>query len=85
MGKTNSRLDAARAAYREALDAARVSPTAENWAKLLAAGKELSSAQETRGRGSRRSRRTAPVTIHDLEDAPGDGPVVEPVEFRELE
>ncbi len=81
MGKTNGRLDAARGAYREALEAARASPTPENWAKLLAAGKELSSAQETRGHGSRRSRRSAPVTIQDLEGVPP----AEPIEVQELE
>ncbi len=86
MGKTNTRLEAARAAYREALEATRVRPTPENWAKLLAAGKELSSAQETRSGGSRRSRRVAPpVTINDLDEGPSDGPVAEPTEVRELD
>ncbi len=69
MGKTNARLDAARKAYREALEAARADPTPEAWAKLLTAGKDLSSAQEPRSRGGRRSRRTAP-TYHDLEGVP---------------
>ena len=66
MSKVNTRLDGARKAYREALEAARASPTSEAWAKLLAAGKDLSSAQEVRG-GSRRSRRAATPTIHELE------------------
>ncbi len=66
MGKTNTRLEAERKAYREALELARASPTPEAWAKLLAAGKELSLAQEPRSR-SRRSRRNAVPTIHDLE------------------
>jgi hypothetical protein len=69
MGKTNTRLDAVRKAYREALESARASPTPEAWARLLAAGKELSSAQEPRSRG-RRSRRGALPTIHDLEAPP---------------
>jgi hypothetical protein len=68
MGKTNTRLEAARRVYREALDAARASPTPEAWAKLLAAGKELSAAQELRTRTGRRSRRAVTPTIHDLEE-----------------
>lgn len=60
MGKSNGRLDAARKAYREALEVARRSPTAEAWSRLLAAGKELSAAEDPRGRG-RRGRRQAPV------------------------
>jgi hypothetical protein len=56
MGKVNVQLDAARKAYREALEAARANPTAEAWARLLAAGKELSSAQEPKGRTGRRRR-----------------------------
>jgi hypothetical protein len=67
MAKPNARLDAARKAYREALEAARTSPTAEAWAKLLAAGKELSAAEDPRSR-SRRGRRRAPAA----------GEVVEP-------
>jgi hypothetical protein len=58
MAKSNARLDAARKTYREALEAARRSPTAEAWAKLLAAGKELSAAEDPRSR-SRRGRRPA--------------------------
>jgi hypothetical protein len=58
MGKSSVRIEAARKAYREALDAARATPTPEAWARLLAAGKELSSAEEPRPRG-RRPRRTA--------------------------
>jgi hypothetical protein len=69
MGKTNTRLEAVRKAYREALESARVKPTSETWARLLAAGKELSSLQEPKGRG-RRSRRNAVPTIHDLEAPP---------------
>jgi hypothetical protein len=56
MPKSNARLDAARKAYREALDVARAQPTSEAWARLLAAGKELSAAEEPRPR-SRRGRR----------------------------
>jgi hypothetical protein len=69
MGKMNTRLDAVRKAYREALESARARPTPEAWARLLAAGKELSSAQEPRNRG-RRGRRSAVPTIQDLETPP---------------
>ncbi len=57
MAKANARLDAARKAYREALEAARRAPTPEAWAALLAAGKELSAAEDPRP-ASRRGRRT---------------------------
>jgi hypothetical protein len=60
MAKQNARLDAARKAYREALDAARSSPTSESWSKLLAAGKELSAAEDPRSRGRRGRRRPQP-------------------------
>jgi hypothetical protein len=56
MPKSNARLEAARKAYREALEAARARPTPETWARLLAAGKELSAAEDPRTRG-RRARR----------------------------
>ncbi len=59
MAKVNPRLEAARQVYREALDAARAQPTPEAWARLLAAGKDLSAAEEPRTR-SRRGRRPAP-------------------------
>jgi hypothetical protein len=58
MPKQSPRLDAARKTYREALEVARNSPTSEAWAKLLAAGRELSAAQDPRSRG-RRSRRSS--------------------------
>jgi hypothetical protein len=59
MAKGNpSRLDAVRRTYREALEAARANPTPEAWARLLAAGKDLSAAEEPRRR-SRRGRRSA--------------------------
>jgi hypothetical protein len=61
MVKANARLDAARKAYREALEAARIGPTPEAWARLLAAGKELSAAEDPRPRGRRNRRREAPV------------------------
>ena len=77
MAKTNSRLDAARNAYREALEAARASPTSETWGRLLAAGKELSSAQEPKARSSRRSRRSATPTYHDLEGPPAEAQELE--------
>jgi hypothetical protein len=60
MAKPNARLDAARRAYREALEAARATPTPEAWAKLLAAGKELSAAEDPRSRRGRR-RPTTPA------------------------
>ncbi len=56
MAKPSARLDAARKAYREALEVARANPTPEAWARLLAAGKELSSAEDPRSQ-SRRGRR----------------------------
>ncbi len=59
MAKPNARLDAARKAYREALESARGVPTPEAWAKLLAAGKELSAAENPRTRGRRGRRRPA--------------------------
>jgi hypothetical protein len=64
--KPNVRLDAARKAYREALEAARGSPTPEAWAKLLAAGKELSAAEDPRSRG-RRGRRRPPRPAEPVE------------------
>ncbi len=62
MPKPNARLDAARKTYREALDAARRQPTPEAWSRLLAAGKELSAAEDPRTR-SRRRRRPAPAQV----------------------
>jgi hypothetical protein len=58
MAKVSSRLEAARRVYREALEAARARPTPEAWARLLAAGKDLSAASEPRAKaaGGRRSR-----------------------------
>jgi hypothetical protein len=69
MGKSNAKIEAARKVYREALEAARATPTPEAWARLLAAGKELSSAEEPRLRG-RRPRRPAPVPT-DADSAEG--------------
>ena len=79
MGKTNTRLDAVRKAYREALESARANPTPEAWARLLAAGKELSSVQEPKSRG-RRSRRNTVPTIQDLEAAPREEEELEQIE-----
>ncbi len=80
MGKTNTWLEAARKAYREALESARASPTAEAWGKLLAAGKALSSAEEPKSRAGRRSRRATMPTSRDLEgDAPQGSPELEPL------
>lgn len=71
MAKVNARLDAARKAYRDALEAARARPTPEAWAKLLAAGKELSAAEEP-PRRSRRGRRPAAQRVPEhADDAPG--------------
>ena len=77
MAKQNARLDEARRAYREALEAARASPTPEAWAKLLAAGKELSVAEDPRSRG-RRARRRPPTSGDAREERaeaiePGEG------------
>lgn len=74
MRKVNAKLEAARKAYREALDAARINPTPESWARLLASGKELSLAQDPKGgrTGARRSRRDATPTYSDLEGPPAE-------------
>jgi hypothetical protein len=83
MGKVNLRLEAARKAYREALEAARAKPTPDSWAKLLAAGKELSAVHEpkTGARPGRRSPRNATPTIRDLEGPPaGELQEIEPPE-----
>jgi hypothetical protein len=70
MGKTKTRVETARLAYREALEAARARPTSEAWARLLTAGKELSAVTEPRStRSGRRSRKSSVPTIQDLEDA----------------
>jgi len=63
MAKANARLDAARKEYREALEVARRSPTPEAWGRLLAAGKELSTAEDPprSRRGRRPGRVDAPV------------------------
>ncbi len=70
MGKSNPRLDAARKAYREALEAARKAPTPEAWARLLVAGKELSAAEDPRPHGRRGRRPQEPRT--DGVDTPPD-------------
>jgi hypothetical protein len=75
MAKANARLDAARKAYRESLESARRSPTPEAWAKLLAAGKELSTAEDPpRSRRGRRpqARPDAPVEPVDRVAPPGE-------------
>jgi len=79
MGKANARLDAARKTYREALEAARKGPTPEAWSRLLAAGKELSAAEEPRPR-SRRGRRAATPPAEVAEVAETLEPGAEPVE-----
>ncbi len=77
MPKASARLEAARKAYREALDAARQKPTPEAWARLLAAGKELSSAEESRPRSRRGRRPAAPERVEPPAELE---PVVEPAE-----
>jgi hypothetical protein len=69
MPKASARLEAARKAYREALEAARAKVSPEAWARLLAAGKELSSAEESRPR-SRRGRRATVERIEPAEVEP---------------
>lgn len=79
MAKANARLDAARKSYREALEAARRAPTPEAWARLLAAGKELSAAEDPRPR-SRRGRRPAPPATELAEPVEGASEPVEGLE-----
>jgi hypothetical protein len=81
MAKANARLDAARKAYREALEAARRSPTPEAWARLLAAGKELSAAEDPPR--SRRGRRPQPRPDEVAEPAEPVAPAGEPLEGLE--
>jgi len=86
MGKLNSRLEAARQAYREALDLARANPTVEAWAKLLAAGKELSAVHEPKATPGRRSRRNATPTFRELEGpAAGESADLEQQEIEHIE
>jgi len=61
------RLEAARRVYREALEAARADPTPKAWARLLAAGKDLSAAEEPRRGPPRRRRRRESVWPPGLE------------------
>ncbi|WP_242344047.1 hypothetical protein [Anaeromyxobacter terrae] len=79
MAKVNPRLDAARTAYREALEAARATPSAEAWARLLAAGKELSAAAEPPPR-SRRGRKPA---VPAVDEPPGPTPDLQNLEGAE--
>lgn len=79
MSKANPRLEAARKAYREALEAARARPSSDAWARLLAAGRELSSAEESRPR-SRRGRKPERIEptaepVVEAADEPGPAPV----------
>jgi hypothetical protein len=67
MPKSNARLEAARKAYREALEVARAQPTSDAWTRLLAAGKELSAAEDPRPR-SRRGRRPAATRTEEVAD-----------------
>ena len=68
MVKANPRLEAARQAYREALEAARASPSAEAWTRLLTAGKDLSRAAEPHR--SRRGRKPGAATGEPNVDVP---------------
>jgi hypothetical protein len=65
----NGRLEGARTEYREALEAARACPTPEAWARLLAAGKALSSIEESprQKRGRKSHRETDVVDLNGLE------------------
>ncbi len=78
MAKENARLDAARTAYRHALEIARRSPTSEAWARLLAAGKDLSAAEDPRPR-SRRGKRLQPHPDEAAHPEPG-GDTIEGLE-----
>ena len=80
MPKASARLDAARKAYREALEAARQRPTSEAWARLLAAGKGLSAAEESRPRSRRGRRPAAPGRLEAAEPQPVDAEPAEPAE-----
>ena len=82
MPKANARLDAARRAYREALESAREKPTPEAWERLLAAGKELSAAEDPRAR-ARRGRRPQPEHAAPIE--PGRAEPMEPNPAEPLE
>ena len=68
MAKVNPRLEIARSSYREALAAARENPTSEAWARLLAAGKELSAAEEAPR--SRRGRRPGARPVPESPESP---------------
>ena len=72
MSKPNPQLEAARRAYREALEAARAQPTPEAWARLLAAGRDLSAAEDPpprnrRGRRGAATPRAEPAPPVDIE------------------
>jgi hypothetical protein len=82
MAKANARLDAARTAYREALEAARKSPTPEAWGRLLAAGKELSAAEDPRPRSRRGRKPQARPDEIDTVDSP-EHVATEPLESLE--
>ncbi|MFT3916094.1 MAG: hypothetical protein QM704_19005 [Anaeromyxobacteraceae bacterium] len=67
MTKPNGRLEAARLAYREALEAARAKPSQEAWARLLAAGRELSVAEQPPPRSRRRRQPERPAEPVEVE------------------
>ncbi len=72
MAKVNPRLEVARRSYREALESARAAPTSEAWARLLAAGKELSAAEEPpRSRRGRRPAQRAEVVVSPADNLEG--------------
>ncbi len=85
MAKVNARIEDCSKAYREALEQARSNPTQEAWAKLLAAGKELSAVAEPQRAGRRRSK-TAVPTAQELEGVtPSDPLDAEPLEPEPLD
>ncbi len=68
MARTNQRLEVARRAYRESLESARANPTPEAWARLLAAGKDLSAAEDPRPRARRRRDTGMPQPLDEAAD-----------------
>jgi hypothetical protein len=65
----DGRLDGARAEHRDALEAARERPTPEAWARLLAAGKALSTLEDapSRKRGRKGRRGSEVVDLKGIE------------------
>ena len=81
MAKANVRLDAARKAYRAALESARRNPTPEAWARLLAAGKELSAAEDPpRSRRGRRPQVRLDAAVEPIDRVAPPGESIEGLE-----